>query len=164
MAKPINLQEHNSAFFKFLVLFFVTVAMVSGAIYFDFQVPKKELSILRERSDLLRNQNLAQENFKRTLNDVVSVLNKLDSSNKSMVESELRPKLDLLYNSAAIDDSTSSQKLNKVIFGLVNKFVESKFKISDMKNYETEMDRYKVRNAQLQQDLDNCRTQLNFAR
>jgi Type VI secretion system, TssO len=162
MSKPLNIQEHNASFTKFLIIFFVTVAMVAGALYFDFQVPKKELEILRERSDLLRNQNLAQENYKRTLNEVMVVLSKLDSSSKSMVESELRPKLDQLFNSASIDDSTSSQKLNKVVFGLVNKYMDAKFKLSDMRNFEEEIDKQKRRNAELQRDLDNCNTKLSF--
>jgi Type VI secretion system, TssO len=135
MSKPLNLKEHNQAFTRFLVFFLVTLAIAAGALYFNFQTPQKELEILRERSDLLRNQNLAQENYKRTLNEVMQIMSKLDSvgGKSQMIDSELKPKIEALRN-ANIDDSSSAQRLNMTIFVLVNKYRDAKFDFMDSKS------------------------------
>jgi hypothetical protein len=163
MSKPLNNRERNQAFIKFLIFFFVTLAMAVSAIYFNFQLPKKELAILRERSDLLRNQQINQENYKRALGDVMQVFNKLDSSSsKAMIESELRPKLDLLRNAVNIEDSTATQKLNMTIFSLVNKYSDAKFALFDLKDYEQEISKCKQKITELSSDLQDCRDRANF--
>jgi uncharacterized protein YlxW (UPF0749 family) len=163
MAKPLNQKEHNQAFVKFFIFFLITLAMAVSALYFNFQVPKKELAILRERSDLLRNQQINQEKYKRQLSDVMKVFEKLDSSgSKAMIESELRPKLDLLNEAARIDDSTSVTKMNLVITTLVNKYKDAKFSLFDLKDFEQEIAKLKQKNNELDQDLRDCRDRVNF--
>jgi vacuolar-type H+-ATPase subunit I/STV1 len=163
MAKPINIKEHNSAFTKFLLFFLVTLIMAVSAVYFNFKVPNKELAILRERSELLRNQQINQENYKRTLNEVIQVFNKLDSStSKAMVESELSDKLNALRNAASIEDSTASQKLNQMVFGLVNEYRNAKFKLFDLKDFEQEIRKKNDKIQELSTDLDDCRGRANF--
>jgi hypothetical protein len=166
MSKPLNSKEHNQAFVKFLIFFLITLVMAVSAVYFNFQVPKKELAILRERSDLFRNQQMNQENYKRTLSDVLQVFNKLDSSNsKAMVESELRPKLDVLRNAVNIEDSSNTaEKLNMTIFNLVNKYKDAKFTLFDLKDYEQEISKYKQKITELSGDLQDCRDRANFNR
>jgi Type VI secretion system, TssO len=163
MAKPINIKEHNSSFVKFLIFFLVTLIMAVSAVYFNFKVPNKELAILRERSELLRNQQINQENYKRTLNEVIQVFNKLDSStSKAMVESELSDKLNALRNAASIEDSTASQKLNQMVFGLVNEYRNAKFKLFDLKDFEQEIRKKNEKIQELGRDLDDCRGRANF--
>jgi Type VI secretion system, TssO len=163
MAKPINIKEHNSAFVKFLIFFLVTLIMAVSAVYFNFKVPNKELTILRERSELLRNQQINQENYKRTLNEVIMVFNKLDSStSKAMVESELSDKLNALRNAASIEDSTASQKLNQMVFGLVNEYRNAKFKLFDLKDFEQEIRKKNEKIKELSTDLEDCRGRANF--
>ncbi len=163
MAKPINITEHNRSFTKFLIFFLITLTMAVSAIYFNFQVPNKELAILRDRSDLLRNQQINQENYKRTLNDVIVILDKMDSSgSKAMVESELRIKMDALRNAASIEDSTASQKLNLMIFTLVNKYRDAKFSLFDLKGFDEELKKKNDKIQELNKDLDDCRSRNSF--
>ena len=137
--------------------------MAVSAVYFNFKVPNKELTILRERSELLRNQQINQENYKRTLNEVIMVFNKLDSStSKAMVESELSDKLNALRNAASIEDSTASQKLNQMVFGLVNEYRNAKFKLFDLKDFEQEIRKKNEKIKELSTDLDDCRGRANF--
>jgi hypothetical protein len=163
MSKPVNIKEHNNAFIKFFLFFLVTLIMAVSAVYFNFKVPNKELSILRERSELLRNQQINQENYKRTLNEVMLVFNKLDSSSsKAMVESELTGKLEALRTAASIEDSSASQKLNQVVFGLVNEYRNAKFKLFDLKDFEQEIKKKNDKIQELGRDLDDCRGRANF--
>lgn len=165
MSKPLNIQEHNRAFTKFLIFFLVTLTLAVSAIYFNFQVPNKELAILRERSDVLRSQQINQENYKRTLNEVIQVFNKLDStSSKAMIESELTVKLDALRTAASIEDSTASQKLNQMVFSLVNEYRKAKFSLFDLKGYEQEIKKKNDKIQELAKDLDDCRNRANFNR
>jgi type III secretory pathway component EscV len=155
MSSAINIKEHNTAFVKFLILFFVTVAMLAGALYFDFSTPKKELEILRERSDLLRDQNLAQENYKRTLLETIAVIDRLDSStSKAIVSSELEPKLATLRNSLKIDDSTSSKSLNVIVTELVNKYKNARFDFEDSRGFQDELRRKEKEIVELKDRLD----------
>jgi Type VI secretion system, TssO len=163
MSKPLNIKEHNNAFLKFFLFFLVTLIMAVSAVYFNFKVPNKELAILRERSELLRNQQINQENYKRTLNEIMMVFNKLDSStSKAMVESELTGKLEALRTAASIEDSTASQKLNQVVFGLVNEYRNAKFKLFDLKDFEQEIKKKNDKIQELGRDLDDCRGRANF--
>jgi Type VI secretion system, TssO len=166
MAKPINIKEHNSSFVKFLIFFLVTLIMAVSAVYFNFRVPNKELAILRERSELLRNQQINQEKYKRTLGEVMAVLSKLDSasSNKAMVVSELTPKIDALNAAASIDDSTSSQRLNKMIFVLVKEYQKAKSDLYDLNDVDKAINDLKSENNTLRTRLKDCQDDANFRR
>jgi len=158
MSTAVNSKEHNAAFTKFLLLFTVTVAMVAGALYFNFSTPKKELEILRERSDLLRDQNLAQENYKRILTETIAVIDRLDSStSKAIISSELDPKLALLRNSVNIDDSTSVKRLNVIITELVNKYKNARFDFEDSRGFQEELKRKDREIVELKDNLDRAR-------
>jgi Type VI secretion system, TssO len=163
MSKPLNLQEHNSAFARFLIFFFVTVAMVASALYFDFQVPKKELQILRERSDLLRNQYIAQENYKRIMNEAIGIINQADSGqNKAMVESALKPKMDALRNTMNLDDSTATQRLHSQIFNLMNLYKNAQFKVGDSKSCDDELTKTKKDLTEAKQRIVELTNSLNL--
>jgi Type VI secretion system, TssO len=166
MAKPINIKEHNSSFVKFLIFFLVTLIMAVSAVYFNFKVPNKELAILRERSELLRNQQINQEKYKRTLGEVMAVLSKLDSasSNKAMVVSELTPKIDALNAAASIDDSTASQKLNQMVFVLVKQCQNAKSDLYDLKDVDKAINDLKSENITLRTNLKDCQDNANFRR
>ena len=158
MSKAVNSKEHNAAFAKFLILFIVTVAMVAGALYFNFSTPQKELEILRERSDLLRDQNLAQENYKRILVETIAIIDRLDSNtSKAIISSELDPKLALLRNSINIDDSTSVKRLNVVITELVNKYKNARFDFEDSRGFQEELKRKDREIVELKDNLDRAR-------
>lgn len=137
--------------------------MAVSAIYFNFQIPHKELTILRERSDVLRNQQINQEKYKRTLNDVMQVFNKLDSgSSKAMVESELTVKMDALRSAASIEDSTAVQKLNQMVFTLVSEYSKAKFKLFDFSSYDEELRKRNETIQQLRATVEDYKNRLNF--
>lgn len=165
MARAINIKEHNAAFTKFLFFFILTVAMAAGALYFNFKTPQKELEILRERSDLLRDQNLAQENYKRTLMEAVAVLDRLDSNNsKAIVASELEPKIALLKNSVSLDDSTSPKRLNVIITDLMNRYKNARFDFEDSKGFLAELNRKNNDITELRHKLDECNNRVAIMR
>jgi len=162
MQKPLNAKEHNQAFAKFLFFLVLTLLMLSGALFINFEVPNRELKILRERSDNYRNHLLAQENLKKTVNDFVAVTNRSDSSSKAMIESEARPKLDALRNALSLEDSASGTRTNLAILALANQYLNAKYKLADLRGFDDEIRRLKDKIAELQLDLENCRSRVNF--
>lgn len=161
MSKPINSKEHNAAFLKFVIFFLVTLAMAAGAIYYNFKLPNKELAILRVRSEMLRNQQVNQEKYKRALNEVIETLEKADSSgSKLMVDSELNLKIDALRNASGIEDSAASKKLHQSVLYLVNKYKEAKFRLFDLKGYEDEIREQKNKVTKLKEDLEYYKDKL----
>ncbi len=165
MSKAINSKEHDAAFIKFLLLFILTVAMVAGALYFNFQTPQKELQILRERSDLLRDQNLAQENYKRTLLEAMDIINRLDSNNsKAIIASELEPKIVALKNAAGLDDSTAPKRLNVIITSLLIKYKNTRFDLEESKSYPVELKKKENDIMELRQKLEECNNRVTMMR
>jgi len=162
MQQPLNAKEHNQAFTKFLFFLLLTLAMIAGALFINFEVPTHELQILRERSDNYRNHLIAQEKFKKTVNDFMQIANLSDSSSKAMIESEARPKLDALRNAIATGDSTSGTRMNMSIYNLANEYLNAKAKLADLRGFEAEIRKLKQKNSELQRDLEDCRNRVNF--
>ncbi len=164
MAKPLNLAEHKAAFSKFLLFFFLTVALVSMALYFNFKIPTTELSILRERSELLRNQNIAQENYKRTLMDLIESAKRIDSLGNSMGQGVIQPKIDKLRNIPNLGDSLSSPIINDVILNLANNYINAKYDLYKVKNSQEKINEADKKIAQLNTDLNNTAALLQACR
>jgi hypothetical protein len=159
MAKPINITEHNASFIKYLIFFILTLTMAVCAVYFNFKLPNKELKLLRKRDEQFRTQQLNQENYKRTLIDIMQTLKSLDSNNNSgiMVKSELDDKIVDLQRVSNIDDSSAAQRLNKVIFRLVNEYRDAKFKLNEYRDCDKIINDKDVKIAELRKDLDDCK-------
>jgi hypothetical protein len=163
MAKPLNIKDHNASFIKFLIFFIITLAMAVWAIYFNFKLPGKELKMYKKDSDLLRIQRVNQEKYKNTLNEIMMTINSLDSNNnsKALVNSELNDKMDDLRRASNIDDSTASQRLNQVIFNMVNAYRNAKIKLDDCKNFDIELAKKEDKIEELRKDLADCKTNGN---
>jgi Type VI secretion system, TssO len=165
MSIALNEKEHTEAFLKFVLLLLITVAMVCGALYFNFQTPQKELTILRERSDLLRDQNLSQENYKRTLMEAIAIINRLDSNNsKAIISSELEPKLATLRNASTLEDTTATTRLNTVITDLLLRYRNARFDAQENKGFQEELQKKNNDIVELRQKLEECNNRVEMMR
>ena len=79
-----------------------------------------------------------------------------------MLQSEARPKLDLLRSSSSIDDSSSSNRMNIEVWKMANQFIDTKSKLSDLKDFEDQIRKYKEQISDLQRQLENCQSRVNF--
>lgn len=64
--QPLNRAERSNAFFRFLLLFLITVAMVVAVVFFSTQVPWKENDKLRQTISRLKDEKTGSETFNTT--------------------------------------------------------------------------------------------------
>lgn len=161
MAKPINIKEHNNAFLKFAFFFIVTLGMGIGAIYYNFRIPQKELAILRVRAESYRLQQINQEKYKRSLSEIIDILDRSDSSfSKMMIEGDVKPKIEELRNVSVIEDSSATKQLHQTIIRMVNQFLRAKLSLYDLKDANKAIDDKQREINDLTRQLHTCSEQL----
>ncbi len=139
--KPLNLAEYKAAFSRFLMFFLFTLVVCAFATYFNFIVPRNEVKILREHANTLRNQNITQEAVKQNIIEIISVLEKADSSmSGAILDVELKPRFEQLKASINLGgDSTAQKNMNFVLYDLLNKYKDNRFQLAQCKNFPAEL-------------------------
>jgi len=74
----LNKKERLSSFLLFLFLFLLTIGIILAAVFFDFQIPKKELKTLRGENTELRNEYAFQKKFSGKLEETKIFTDLLD--------------------------------------------------------------------------------------
>lgn len=65
----LNKKERLSSFLFFLLFFSITIGIILAAVYFDFYIPKKELTELREENYKMQTEFNFQEKFAAKLEE-----------------------------------------------------------------------------------------------
>lgn len=170
MQKILNSKERNEAFLKFLLFFGITVALIIIAVYFNFRLPLKENSKLREKITLQTQEEMNQEKFTENMDKAMVYLDSLDKDPKN-IES-----IDILLSGKIRDLATLQEKgyspyarMNKIIVERMIELKEQKkqlFKLSDKATAFSEMEnKLRYTEAQLnqkQQELDQLRKGAGF--
>jgi uncharacterized protein HemX len=165
MQKPLNARERNNAFLKFLLFLLITVAMICGAVYYDFDIPHKENRLLKERVEQNRIQTMAQEKF---TNKLVEVKQMMDSAGKPGVNTlylnqVVMAKLKELTELQFID-STIQAKMNRTVLSTYIDYNKVKTEMVNMGDAPNVIAELKSRNDQLQRDIDQLRRDLELAK
>ncbi len=84
--KPHNSSERNSAFRNFLMMFIITVGVITTAIFFSVQVPFKENDQLRAAASVVEKQRVSTVLFEDKMETTMRLL---DSVNLAGAQSEL---------------------------------------------------------------------------
>jgi uncharacterized membrane-anchored protein YhcB (DUF1043 family) len=157
MQKALNAKERNKAFLKFLLFFVLTLALVIGAIYFDFRLPIRENNYLQKEIDQQRQIEHNQENFVNTMNDAVRLLDSLDkpSTDFTQINAQLEQKL-LELDGLKQKDYSAYGKMDKAI---VDKFWE----LSRAKPKLRKLDADENDLIKLKADLNDANTKLEEA-
>jgi len=170
MQKILNSKERNEAFLKFLLFFCITVALVIVAVYFNFRLPLKENSRLRERITLQTQEEMKQGKFVENMDKAMVYLDSLDKDKKN-IES-----IDLMLN-GKINDLAKLQedgyspyaRMNKVIIEKMIELKEQKKqyirlyeKTKDLPDIESKLRNAEAQLSQKQQELDQLRRGAGF--
>jgi Type VI secretion system, TssO len=123
MQTPINTAERNSAFWKFLFFFVLTVAMIITAIFFNTKLPFAENKILQEKAESARNLALSQERFNKSIKEVLVLLDSMDKpqANLVIIKNEVESKLSKL-NNIYMGDMSAQAGLDKTIITLLGSY------------------------------------------
>jgi len=170
MQKILNSKERNEAFLKFLLFFCITVALIIIAVYFNFRLPLKENSKLREKITLQTQEEMNQEKFTENMDKAMAYLDSLDKDPKNMES------IEILLTGKIRDLATLQEKgyspyakMNKVIIERMIELKDQKkqlFKLSDKANTLTEMEKKlqyaETQLTQKQQEIDQLRRGAGF--
>lgn len=158
MQKPLNIKERNQAFIKFLVFFLLAVTMVCGAVYFNFDVPRKENRLLKEKADQARAHMLAQEKFTNTLIKVKSLIDSLGKPGvntmylNQLVSAKLKELAELQFV-----DSSMQGNMNKTVLDVYLDYNKIKSDMVSMGDAPTKIAELTAKNEQLQRTNDELR-------
>lgn len=80
--KPLNSAERSNAFWRFLLFFLITIALVIVVIFFSIDVPYQESKRLRERLVNLQNEKDVSDSFSVVMNEAVAEINNFDTKSQ----------------------------------------------------------------------------------
>lgn len=165
MQKPINTQERNSAFWKFLLVFILTITMITSAIYFDFRLPHKENEILKAKTETMRLQNMEQEKITNIFLETKKFIDSIDKPgvNIKYISDMVAQKLGDL-SKLNVGDSSIQGKMNRVVTNVFFEYNALKGKTTNVVESQTQVAELLSKNAVLQKDLEQAKRDLDFCR
>lgn len=153
--KPKNSKERRASFFKFLALFIVTITAILFAVFFNYKVPNKENSILKNQVKAIEKEMIFQDNFSNEMIAIRSMIDSLDAKgqNLSYQNSLISTKLVDLQKTIPTKDSTYKYDMYSNIVAVYADLQEAKDELSSLKDAKNTIEEYKLA-------LDRCRVDL----
>lgn len=163
MQKPINSAERNSAFWKFLLFFILAVLMVTTAVYFDFKLPYKENELLKEKSEQIRLQAMAQEKFTSNMIQAKALIDSMDKTgvNVKYISDQVTDKLRELTN-MHITDSSLQGRMNKVIIDVYLDYNKIKSSMTNLTDAQSQIAELSSKNSEITRERDQLRRDLDL--
>ncbi|WP_452219796.1 type VI secretion system transmembrane protein TssO [Lacinutrix salivirga] len=164
--KPKNSKERRASFFKFLALFIVTTTAILFAVFFNYKVPNKENSILKEQVKAVEKELAFQDNFSNEMIAIRSMIDSLDvkGQNLSYQNSLISTKLVDLQKTIPSKDSTFKYDMYSNIVAVYADLQDAKGELSNLKDAKKTIDDYKLALDRYRVDLKQCERDLDIAR
>jgi Type VI secretion system, TssO len=155
MQQVLNTTERSQTFWKFLLFFIITIAVILLAVYFDFKMPIVENKKLKAEIADQREVNAEQEKFAVRVERVSSLL---DSMEKNPADAEvISTKVDAAItdlNSLAFFQETGISSSARIY----NKVVD---KLSKVKELLKKINGLNQQNSKLKEDLQRYKDELD---
>ena len=154
--KPKNEKEINNAFFQFLMLFLLTVAIVVVAVFFDYGFNWKDYGKVKEQyrevSSILNSKNALVSK----IDSINSVLVRYDlpGAVPGLLEADISQKITDLNQSSGAD--SISKKFNSSVYRSFTMLLKSKI---DYRKLKDNYDKLDYQNKTLQSDYDKLKEQ-----
>lgn len=153
--KPKNSKERRISFLKFLALFIVTVSAILAAVFFNFKVPAKENSLLREQASIIEVGQEFQSEFFDDMKGLKGLIDsmEIEGQNRPYQNSLISGRIVELQNGIPPKDATYLYDMHMEIIQLYVELQTAKDKLLELKDAETTIKEYKSA-------LDGCRDDL----
>lgn len=163
--RVLNKQERLSAFLWFLLFFIVTVGLFVLAIFFNFQVPSRENAELRKELATFRQEQAFQGEF---LGKLDRVRNNLDSinlpnQNANYMDQVIAQDLVSMRNSIPKDAVTHYGLYANIIQNCLL-LQQSKQQLRGLSNAQQSIAELKEKISDLNKELENARSELDYNR
>jgi hypothetical protein len=155
MEQIINAKLRNQAFWKFLILFLVTIAIIVGAAYFPIHIPFKNNRQLNGKVSNYEQQVFNQKEFMISADQIKTLIDSLGTNdgNDALLERNIADKLtglskkiESLPGADTIYASTNQSTVN-----LFHDYLESKQQLMQSKKAQEQIEN-------LTEQLQNCQT------
>ena len=162
--KPNNSKERRISFFKFLGLFLVTMLMIVGAVFFSYQIPKKENAELRAHTKVLEDGMVFQKNFYNEMRVVKSMLDSLDVPGQNVVYEKnlIAQKLATLEETIPTKDDTHLYDMHQKIITLFADLLKIKDRLYGLRDCAAENDEYREELDRVRSDLKEAQRDLRL--
>jgi hypothetical protein len=160
MQQVLNAKERTQAFWKFILFFLVAIVAIVLAVFFNYQVPKQENSILRERTSEFTAHSMTEQKFTAAMQETNSLLDSLDKPgvNVAYINQLVSNKLtELTTLQLQEKDNTSASKEDAIFLDIMVKYQQAKMKLINLGDASAQLDKAKA-------DLNQCNAELNQAR
>lgn len=172
--EPVNQQDINNTFWKFLAVFTVTVALIIAAVYYDAIIPRRELIRLKAKEREFQEEKDYQNDVRVRLKELNTYFNSLDSSSNEGYNldyliglriADLEHSVDYrktISPEGVIVDSTHlavyDELINtlKVLHKCQLENMSFKRMVKPMQDYKTANDQYREEYDRLQSELTKC--------
>jgi len=160
--KPNNSKERRISFFKFLALFLVTVGMIVSAVFFSYQIPKKENAELRAHTKVLEDGMVFQKNFYNEMRIVKGMLDSLDVPGANVVldNSKIAQKLATLGETIPTKDATHLYDMHQTIITLFSDLQMAKGVVYETRDYAADIEEYKEELEKVREALQEAQRNL----
>lgn len=164
--EPLNKKERNTAFWKFLAFFLVTVILVITAVFINFQVPLKENRLLRAEYEKLNQEMEFQSRFANEIHEVEGILDSInrEGQNVMYLEQLASTKLAAMKESIPANDSLRQREMYDYVIQALLSLQDNKRNLRSsnesrtlVNEYRENLERYKDALEQARRDLDICR-------
>jgi len=167
----LNKKERLSAFLLFLLMFFITTAVLIAALFYNFKLPMKENELLKQENDKIQVQFAFQKQFSEKIEEITTMVDSLDKAPESFqfIEQKINFELVALNEKIPADTDQELKVYDNTIL-LIKNLVNAKKMLLQGNDSKKEIDllnnqikSYEEENKDLIRDLEMLR-QLNNRR
>ena len=164
--KAKNTKERRKSFFKFLLLFLLTIVSILVATYFNFKIPKEENNILKSKVVKVEQEMKFQKNFYREMVNVKNMIDSLDvpGQNFSYQKELISQKLVTLKKTIPTKDSTYRYDMYSDIVNLYIELQNEKTDLHKLVDVKSTIEEYKDALDKCREDLKQSERDLYIAR
>lgn len=120
--KPLNTQDRQKAFTRFLIFFILTIIVIVTAVFFGIRIPYAENEKLQEKLAIVEKESRFRDDFSDGVAEAQSLLDtvNIDAQKSGLLDGRITQKIQELDAMLAKNEVTSKGLYNQMIKALNN--------------------------------------------
>ena len=157
METVLNARERSIAFWKFLLFFLIAVVAILLAVFFNYQVPRKENVYLKQVTADYKDHMTSEQRFTALIEEANGKLDSLDQAGVDVhfLNGQIGTTLGKI-------DNTDLSKEDKMFLNIILKYHEAKKKLIELKDASDKYEKLKNDYNQSQNELRDTKTNLQL--
>ena len=154
--EPKNKTERKKTFYSFLLLFFVSTAIIVLLAFSSTRVPVKVNSLLQKQVEVSDHEREFSINFLSQMTSIVSLLDTINSTNADLIDGQISmgiQKLTILIDM----DSVQNKELYRSVVLNVSDLQRAKKQLRKSTEGDTDVNGLKRDNETLENKLEECK-------